>query len=137
MHENEAIGVCFHARAYRSITNPVCVAGGDEGVVESASEPQWSPKGMFSIISGVLSFFIVVQSFRFGTLLLSQAVTFCEIEILYVVAIMVKHLFKCISFWVLSGDLIFVSDRGNGFWNLYSWVYFTSFESSHCFLSFH
>lgn len=46
-----------------SITNPVCVAGGDEGVVESASEPQWSPKG----------------------------------------------------------DLIFVSDRGNGFWNLYSW----------------
>jgi dipeptidyl aminopeptidase/acylaminoacyl peptidase len=46
-----------------SITDPICIAGGDKGVVEAPIEPKWSPKG----------------------------------------------------------DLIFASDRGSGFWNLYSW----------------
>lgn len=45
------------------ITNPICIAGGDVGIVEAPTEPKWSP----------------------------------------------------------NGELIFVSDRGSGFWNLYSW----------------
>ncbi|KAG0606218.1 hypothetical protein M758_9G123100 [Ceratodon purpureus] len=45
------------------ITNPVCIAGGDESIVEAPTEPKWSP----------------------------------------------------------NGDLIFASDRGSGYWNLYSW----------------
>ncbi|CAK9855302.1 unnamed protein product [Sphagnum jensenii] len=45
------------------ITDPICVAGGDKGIVEAPTEPRWSPQG----------------------------------------------------------ELIFVSDRDGGFWNLYRW----------------
>nr|XP_024394933.1 uncharacterized protein LOC112291570 [Physcomitrium patens]XP_024394942.1 uncharacterized protein LOC112291570 [Physcomitrium patens]XP_024394948.1 uncharacterized protein LOC112291570 [Physcomitrium patens]XP_024394957.1 uncharacterized protein LOC112291570 [Physcomitrium patens] len=40
----EKIGICLHAYTYRSIRNSSCVAG-DDDIVESATEPKWSPKG--------------------------------------------------------------------------------------------
>ena len=111
----------------RDIVNPVCVVGGDPGIVEAPTQPRWSPNGMssqFIIFRGLRLFVVEEQNYIYkydAHDLCLTSIHLCSLPFsLYGGLNGVVLVYD--SGWVSAGDLFFVSDRGSGFWNLYSWV---------------
>jgi len=66
---------------YRDLAKRVCIAGGNPLLIESPSEPKWSPKGiLFSAVFVCTLDYFKNANYRYGSVIITSAKYLCLLE---------------------------------------------------------